>query len=63
MPNGTYGGVRGRKTKVGRKLFRFPLTRFPYFEKCGNIVPLCVVTSICGRGGTKINVVTFHLKR
>ena len=20
MPNGTYGGVRGRKTKVGRKL-------------------------------------------
>ena len=28
MPNGTYGGVRGRKTKVGRKLFRFPPTRF-----------------------------------
>ena len=27
-------------------------------KKCGNIVPLCVVTSICGRGGTKINVVT-----
>ena len=27
MPNGTYGGVRGRKTKVGRKLLRFPLTR------------------------------------
>ena len=24
MPNGTYGGVRGRKTKVGRKLLRFP---------------------------------------
>ena len=29
MPNGTYGGVRGRKTKVGRKLLRFPPTRFP----------------------------------
>ena len=28
MPNGTYGGVRGRKTKVGRKLLRFPPTRF-----------------------------------
>ena len=25
---GTYGGVRGRKTKVGRKLLRFPPTRF-----------------------------------
>ena len=32
MPNGTYGGVRGRKTKVGRKLLRFPPTRFS-FEK------------------------------
>ena len=31
---------------------------FPYFEKCGDIVPLFVVTSICGRGDTKINVVT-----
>ena len=27
MPNGTYGGVRGRKTKVGEKLLRFPPTR------------------------------------
>ena len=24
-----YGGVRGRKTKVGEKLHRFPPTRFP----------------------------------
>ena len=29
MRNRTYGGVRGRKTKVGRKLLRFPPTRFP----------------------------------
>ena len=28
MPNGTYGGVRGRRTKVGRKLLRSPPTRF-----------------------------------
>ena len=28
MRNRIYGGVRGRKTKVGRKLFRFPPTRF-----------------------------------
>ena len=30
MPNGTYGGVRGRKTKVGRKLLRFPPTRLKH---------------------------------
>ena len=30
MRNRTYGGVRGRKTKVGRKLLRFPPTRFPH---------------------------------
>ena len=28
MRNRMYGGVRGRKAKVGRKLFRFPPTRF-----------------------------------
>ena len=27
VPNGTHGGVRGRKTKAGRKLLRFPPTR------------------------------------
>ena len=31
MRNRMYGGVRGRKTKVGEKLLRFPPTRF--FEK------------------------------
>ena len=30
MRNRTYGGVRGRKTKVGRKLLRFPPTRLDY---------------------------------
>ena len=28
MRNRTYGGMRGRKTKVGRKPLRFPPTRF-----------------------------------
>ena len=32
MRNRTYGGVRGRKTKVGRKLLRFPPTRFARYE-------------------------------
>ena len=30
MRNRTYGGVRGRKTKVGRKLLRFPPTQFSH---------------------------------
>ena len=34
MPNGTYGGVRGRKTKVGRKLLRFPPTRLSILTHC-----------------------------
>ena len=48
MPNGTYGGVRGRKTKVGRKLLRFPPTRLPLF---------CLAVRIAkrpGYGGCKI---------
>ena len=28
MPNGTYGGVRGRETKVGQKTFVSRPTRF-----------------------------------
>ena len=31
MRNRMYGGVRGRKTKVGEKLLRFPPTRFSIF--------------------------------
>ena len=34
MRNRTYGGVRGRKTKVGRKLLRFPPTRLFVFLLC-----------------------------
>ena len=32
MRNRMYGGVRGLKTKVGRKLLRFPPTRLNYLE-------------------------------
>ena len=38
MPSGTYGGVRGRKTKVGGKLLRFPPTRYPEVEMAANCV-------------------------
>ena len=32
MRNRMYGGVRGRKTKVGRKLLRFPPTRLRFID-------------------------------
>jgi len=32
MPNGTYGGVRGRKIKQEENLFYFPPTRFYLFK-------------------------------
>ena len=35
MRNRTYGGVRGRKTKVGRKLLRFPPTQLVAMLKLG----------------------------
>ena len=31
MPNGTYGGVRGKETKIGRKTFVSLPTRFQNF--------------------------------
>ena len=37
MRNRMYGGVRGRKTKVGRKLLRFPPTRFFPFPLCHSL--------------------------
>ena len=56
MRNRTYGGVRGRKTKVGEKLLRFPPTRlisslrttknlikeFRYFPKSCYQYDLCI---------------------
>ena len=33
MRNRMYGGVRGRKTKVGEKLLRFPPTRLQSPQK------------------------------
>ena len=35
MPNGTYGGVRGRKTRVGGNYFCFPPTRSCPVSKTG----------------------------
>ena len=40
MRNRTYGGVRGRKTKVGEKLLRFPPTRLNATHEQGNWTPL-----------------------
>ena len=38
MRNRTYGGVRGRKTKVGRKLLRFPPTRFFHTDHADAVI-------------------------
>ena len=50
MRNRTYGGVRGRKTKVGRKLLRFPPTRlFPpknLFKCKKNVTGVVAVTFV-----------------
>ena len=40
MPNGTYGGVRGRKTKVGRKL------SFSSYSICSPLCS-CVAVALC----------------
>ena len=35
MPNGTYGGVRGKETKIGRK--KKKKTSFPYLLNSYNV--------------------------
>ena len=44
MRNRMYGGVRGRKTKVGEKLLRFPPTRLSFISSlCENVCTMeCV---------------------
>ena len=37
MPNGTYGGVRGKETKVDQKTFVSRPTRFGVGEEQGNV--------------------------
>ena len=54
MRNRMYGGVRGRKTKVGEKLLRFPPTRLFFVE----ISSMLVVSS-----STKLMDVTFSYSK
>ena len=42
MPNGKYGGVRGRKTKVFAKLLRFPPTLLSQLVLVGDSFTLVV---------------------
>ena len=46
MRNRMYGGVRGRKTRVGEKLHRFPPTRF-VFSTIIKILVLCTSLVPC----------------
>ena len=55
MRNRMYGGVRGRKTKVGRKLLRFPPTRLKFEVPQRLLALLCdktvdYVACLLGRG-------------
>ena len=38
MPNGMYGGVRGKETKVGQKTFVFRPTRLTYTLSGGGLL-------------------------
>lgn len=41
MPNDTYGGVRGKETKVGQKNFRFPTYSIdPYWIRTSDLLPV-----------------------
>ena len=70
MPNGTYGGVRGRKTKVGRKPLRFPPTRLnaEVLSDCNicfyNLCALKLVTALLNnpaleRGKTRVRTTLY----
>ena len=47
MPNGTYGGVRGKETKIGRKK-----NSFPY------LLDLLVVVGYFGKDGVEFVFIT-----
>ena len=47
MRNRMYGGVRGRKTKVGEKLLRFPPTRFYDIVRLFEIECKCYYFAMC----------------
>ena len=64
MRNRTYGGVRGRKTKVGRKLLRFPPTRFVYRFLCDNfyrIIRLFKAYLYQNKNGHKVELLDTYL--
>ena len=44
MLNSTYGGVRGRKTKVGRKLLRFRPTRYVIYFSSATTVSAALIS-------------------
>ena len=59
MRNRMYGGVRGRKTKVGRKLLRFPPTRFCLLRQLLSYSPPFVADSPDRRNNSAKNMAYF----
>ena len=47
MPNGTYGGVRGKETKVDQKTFVSRPTRFLYLACVRLFIVCCRQTIVC----------------
>ena len=43
MPNGTYGGVRGKETKIGQKTFVSRPTRLNKWRLCKPVVRILLV--------------------
>ena len=58
MRNRMYGGVRGRKTKVGEKLLRFPPTRLLLYIKYSFILEIHIES---GTERREISIVVFDV--
>ena len=57
MPNGTYGGVRGKETKIGQKIFVSRPTRYLLPASSWQQQPMCYVSSVA------VFMIALHYKR
>ena len=61
MRNRMYGGVRGRKTKVGEKLLRFPPTRLLDADSSAGYQPMQASKSVeYDRKTVKLQIQVLH---
>ena len=60
MRNRMYGGVRGRKTKVGEKLLRFPPTRFLFLPTFWQRISMLIYRGCQKQGVISHTFTRFH---